>query len=111
MPYRPQASRTLQGVELCHRSAPGPATPAYALRYDGRQSSGSAPVAMREGKERGGDLDLNDLIERGLVPAERLDELRRVADRFSVALSDDAAALIDPADPNDPIAAQFLPQA
>jgi len=49
------------------------------------------------------------LIERGLVAPERRDALRRVADRFSVALTDDVAALIDAADPADPIAAQFVP--
>src|SRR5215210_2324029 len=37
--------------------------------------------------------------------------MRRVAERFSVALTEDVAALIDPADPADPIAAQFVPSA
>jgi lysine 2,3-aminomutase len=50
-----------------------------------------------------------DLVERGLVAAERGDALRRVAEKFSVAITDDMAALIDPADPADPIAAQFVP--
>ena len=57
------------------------------------------------------NLELNDLAERGLVPPERLDELRRVAANFSVALTEDVAALIDPSDPADPIAAQFVPRA
>ena len=35
--------------------------------------------------------------------------MRRVAEQFSVALTEDVAALIDPADPVDPIAAQFVP--
>jgi len=35
--------------------------------------------------------------------------VRRVAERFSVALTEDVAALIDAADPADPIAAQFVP--
>ena len=52
-----------------------------------------------------------DLVERGLVAPERAEELRRVAERFSVAITDDMAALIDPADPADPIAAQFVPDA
>jgi lysine 2,3-aminomutase len=56
-------------------------------------------------------LDLDDLSERGLVPPARLDELRRVADKFAVSLTEDVAALIDPADSNDPIAAQFVPRA
>src|SRR3954468_2360260 len=35
--------------------------------------------------------------------------MRRGAERFSVALTEDVAALIDPSDPADPIAAQFVP--
>ena len=45
------------------------------------------------------------------VALERAEELRRVAERFSVAITDEMAALIDPADPVDPIAAQFVPNA
>jgi lysine 2,3-aminomutase len=52
-----------------------------------------------------------DLVERGLVAPEHEDALRRVAERFSVAITDDIAALIDPADPADPIRAQFVPDA
>jgi lysine 2,3-aminomutase len=51
------------------------------------------------------------LVAAGLVPPERLDEVRRAAAQFAVALTDEVAALIDPADPSDPIAAQFVPQA
>ena len=54
-------------------------------------------------------LDLEDLAMRGLVAPERVDELRRVAENFAVALTDDVEGLIDPADPADPIAAQFVP--
>jgi lysine 2,3-aminomutase len=50
-----------------------------------------------------------DLVERGLVAPEREDELRLVAGRFSVAITDDMVALIDRGDPDDPIAAQFVP--
>src|SRR5438270_7533848 len=46
---------------------------------------------------------------RGFVAPERVDELRRVAENFAVALTDDVAGLIDPADTADPIAAQFVP--
>ena len=56
-------------------------------------------------------LRANDLVEAGLVTPERFDEVRRVAAQFSVALTDEVAALIDPADPADPIAAQFVPSA
>ncbi len=53
----------------------------------------------------------DDIVDRGLAAPERLGEIRRVAERFSVALTEDMAALIDPADPADPIAAQFVPDA
>jgi lysine 2,3-aminomutase len=56
-------------------------------------------------------LRTEDLVAAGLVPPERLGELRRVAENFAVALTEDMAALIDPADPHDPIAAQFVPSA
>ena len=52
---------------------------------------------------------IDDLIKAGLVAPERAAELRRVAERFAVAVTGEMAALIDPADPADPIAAQFLP--
>jgi lysine 2,3-aminomutase len=52
-----------------------------------------------------------DLTVRGLVAPERADELRRVAEKFAVAVTEDMARLIDPADPADPIAAQFVPSA
>jgi len=52
-----------------------------------------------------------DLVERGLLAPEHAGELRLVAERFSVAITDEMAALIDPADPFDPIAAQFVPDA
>ncbi len=49
------------------------------------------------------------LAEAGLIPADQLNELERVASRYAVALTPALAALIDPADPNDPIARQFIP--
>ncbi len=48
------------------------------------------------------------LVEAGLLPAHTAD-LDRVAGRYAVAVTPDVAALIDPADPVDPISAQFLP--
>ena len=52
-----------------------------------------------------------DLVKAGLVAPDRLGEVRRVAAQFAVALTDEVAALIDPRDPADPIAAQFVPSA
>jgi lysine 2,3-aminomutase len=54
-------------------------------------------------------LRAKDLAAAGLVAPERGDEVRRIAERFAVAVTDEMAELIDPADPADPIAAQFVP--
>ena len=56
-------------------------------------------------------LGADDLVDAGLVAPERLGEVRRVAAQFQVALTDEVVHLIDPADPGDPIAAQFVPSA
>jgi lysine 2,3-aminomutase len=58
---------------------------------------------------RAGTLRDKDLVSTGLVDASRLEEIRRVAGKFAVALTADVAALIDPANSADPIAAQFVP--
>jgi lysine 2,3-aminomutase len=52
-----------------------------------------------------------DLIEAGLAPSGKRSELERVAARYAVSLTPDMADLIDPADPHDPIARQFIPDA
>lgn len=49
------------------------------------------------------------LVEAGLVPASARTGLERVAERYAVAVTPAVAGLIDPADPTDPIAAQFVP--
>ncbi len=52
-----------------------------------------------------------ELVEAGLVSSERLPDLERVAARYAVAITPAMAELIDPADPDDPIARQFVPDA
>jgi lysine 2,3-aminomutase len=52
-----------------------------------------------------------ELVDRGLAPAAQLADLEKVAARYAVAVTADIAALIDPADPDDPIARQFIPSA
>lgn len=52
-----------------------------------------------------------ELVERGLAPAAALAELERVAERYAVAVTPAVAALIEPDDPADPIARQFVPSA
>jgi len=51
----------------------------------------------------------SELIAAGLAPPEKLGDLARVAARYAVAITPEVAALIDPEDPNDPIARQFVP--
>ena len=51
----------------------------------------------------------DDLIAAGLVPSTDRTALERVAARYAVAITPDLGRLIDPADPADPIARQFMP--
>ncbi|MEW6644186.1 MAG: lysine-2,3-aminomutase-like protein [Pseudomonadota bacterium] len=51
----------------------------------------------------------DDLIAHGLAPATARAELERVAARYAVAVTPAVAELIDPADPQDPIARQYIP--
>lgn len=50
-----------------------------------------------------------DLLEHGLASLDALPELEKVAARYAVAVTPDVAALIDPSDPHDPIARQYVP--
>jgi lysine 2,3-aminomutase len=52
-----------------------------------------------------------DLHASGLIPAEQVAELEKVAARYAVALTPAMTTLIDPADADDPIARQFIPSA
>src|SRR5215212_9118787 len=52
---------------------------------------------------------LSDLEATGLAPTDKRAALERVAAQYAVAITPAMAALIDPADPNDPIARQFVP--
>src|SRR5882762_584331 len=51
----------------------------------------------------------SELAAAGLVPPERLGELAAVASQYAIAISPAIAELIDPSDPRDPIARQFVP--
>jgi lysine 2,3-aminomutase len=51
-----------------------------------------------------------ELLAAGLIEAERLSALERVAARYAIAVTPTLAELIDASDPDDPIARQFLPQ-
>src|ERR1700716_2136979 len=50
-----------------------------------------------------------ELVAHGFAPANALPDLEMVAARYAVAVTPDIAALIDPDDPNDPIARQYIP--
>lgn len=50
-----------------------------------------------------------ELAAAGFVSPDRLAALDQVAARYAVAVTPSIAELIDPADPGDPIARQFLP--
>jgi lysine 2,3-aminomutase len=51
----------------------------------------------------------SELIVHGFAPAAALPDLEKVAARYAVAVTPDVAALIDPGDPDDPIARQYIP--
>jgi lysine 2,3-aminomutase len=53
----------------------------------------------------------DDLVRANLAGGERLQALGQVAARYAVAITPDLADLVDSADPNDPIARQFVPDA
>jgi lysine 2,3-aminomutase len=53
----------------------------------------------------------SELVAAGLAPPEKLADLARVAERYALAITPEIASLIDRADPNDPIARQFVPDA
>ena len=53
----------------------------------------------------------SDLVDAGLARRDRLAALEKVAARYAVAITPALARLIDPTDPHDPIARQFVPDA
>jgi lysine 2,3-aminomutase len=52
-----------------------------------------------------------ELVARGLARAADLPELEKVAARYAIAVTPAIAELIDPENPADPIARQFIPSA
>jgi lysine 2,3-aminomutase len=53
----------------------------------------------------------SDLVDAQLAGRDRLAALEQVAARYAVTITPAIAALIDPSDPHDPIARQFVPDA
>ena len=54
---------------------------------------------------------LSDLQANGLTDASKRAELEKVAAQYAIAVTPAMAGLIDTADPHDPIARQFVPDA
>ncbi|MGH6822387.1 MAG: lysine-2,3-aminomutase-like protein [Methylocella sp.] len=50
-----------------------------------------------------------DLVKAGLVPKANRDAIERIVAAYAIGVTGAVAALIDPADPRDPIARQFVP--
>lgn len=88
------AEQTSRGGSASRRSE-GPAA----------QATNSANALPRETTLR----TAGDLVAAGLIAPERRDEAARVAARYAVSVTPAMAALVDPADPDDPIARQFIP--
>ncbi|HEX9461484.1 MAG TPA: lysine-2,3-aminomutase-like protein [Alphaproteobacteria bacterium] len=53
----------------------------------------------------------SELADAGVISPDKVAEIDRVAQRYAVAVTPDMLALIDTADPEDPIARQFVPDA
>src|SRR5471032_3002829 len=51
-----------------------------------------------------------ELVAQGLARVADLPDLEKVAARYAIAITPDLARLIDPRDPDDPIARQFVPR-
>ena len=67
------------------------------------------PAGPRSARNDATSKSVVELAAAGLLEPARAETLRAVEARYSVAVTPEIAALIDPADPADPIARQFLP--
>src|SRR5262249_9627022 len=68
------------------------------------------PVEIAQMKASTGTLRTPQaLVKAGLAPPEKRAELEQVAARYAVAITPALAGLVDPLDPDDPIARQFVP--
>jgi len=72
---------------------------------------GRSPLQTRAGEGRKTLRSGADLAAAGVIGAERIGEIERVAARYAMAVTPEMIELIDPADPHDPIARQFVPEA
>jgi lysine 2,3-aminomutase len=80
--------------------APGGRLGAYLLTREGRMTLSLQPRRLTSPR---------DIVEAGLADPERLADLEAVAERYAIGLTPALAGLVDPNDPADPIARQFVP--
>jgi lysine 2,3-aminomutase len=72
--------------------------------------SPSRPTSTpRSAEERRSLRNVGDLAAAGLVTPARAGEIEAVAQRYAVSVTRAMTDLIDPSDPDDPIARQFVP--
>jgi lysine 2,3-aminomutase len=82
----------------------------YRLRHDYRMPAVAGMTRARPMNAVPKTLrQLSELFAAGLASPESRAELERVAAQYAVAITPAMAELIDPADPHDPIARQFVP--
>ncbi len=91
-----------------------PSERARVARLDESVGVGVTAVAVRVLESRHDEARntlrrAEDLVDRGLVDRADVDVLKRVADRFDVAITPDLVEIMSPSDPHDPIARQFIP--
>src|SRR5437016_1925980 len=93
-----------------------PAVPSISKTFYGRPSRAprmsdmdgsriSRPTVQRTARSG------RELAAAGAVSEDKIADIERVAERYAVAVTPDMLALMDPADPKDPIARQFIPDA
>src|SRR5512135_48949 len=78
----------------------------HAPVSSGEQEMRSAMPAARKTLR-----SVSELVDTQLIKSDRLTALQNVAARYAVAITSALADLIDAADPRDPIARQFVPDA
>ncbi len=69
----------------------------------------TVPSAFPEARRRRTLRTAGEIAAVGLVPPERMADIEAVAARYAVAITPTLADLIDPTNPADPIARQFVP--
>src|SRR5262249_31495152 len=101
---------------LRHRAGARPSCHAgdrrRAPRRGAMESAAMKPSTPAKAAKRPTNVTLRtveELCDHALVRPERIPELAEIAARYAVALTPAMAALIDPSDPHDPIAKQFVP--